>query len=315
MALALGSGGARGYAHIGAIQVLEERNLDIVTVAGASMGAMVGGMYVAGGLESYTSWVTGLNQMDLVRLIDAKVVAEPGLIGAEKVFARIYMMVGDPDIESLPIPFTAVVTDLHARQAVWLQRGPLLQAIRASIAMPGMFTPVRTNGRLLVDGGLTDPVPVAATASAGADVTIAIDLNGEPKKWSDSDGHETGDMGPFEDLFEWFRRRATNILQREMVRALVDRISSAGDGSPSTSDEPIEAPGRGMLDVMNLSLEAVQAVLTKYRLAEHPPQVLVSVPRDACHSRDFHKASKMIEIGRRLTSDALDRAADKGLLL
>src|SRR3954468_13867645 len=130
VALALGSGGARGYAHIGAIQVLEERGYEIVTIAGSSMGALVGGLCAAGKLPEYTEWVCGLSQFDVLRLLDLSLSA-PGAIRAEKIFARVRELLDGVLIEDLPIPFTAVATDLAARKAVWFQRGPAQVAIRA----------------------------------------------------------------------------------------------------------------------------------------------------------------------------------------
>ncbi|HEY5014352.1 MAG TPA: patatin-like phospholipase family protein, partial [Acidimicrobiia bacterium] len=124
VALALGSGGARGYAHIGVIQVLEERGIEVVNVAGSSMGALIGGLFAAGKLEGYTEWVRGLSQLDVLRLLDVSLSA-PGVIRAEKIFARVRELVGGALIEDLPVPFTAVATDLTARKAVWFQRGPL----------------------------------------------------------------------------------------------------------------------------------------------------------------------------------------------
>ena len=140
VALALGSGGARGYAHIGAIEVLEERGIEVVGVAGSSMGALVGGLHAAGRLHDYAEWARSLSQFEVLRLLDVSLTA-PGVIRAEKVFAKVQELVGKQLIEDLPIPYTAVATDLLARKEVWFQRGPLDVAIRASIAIPSIITP------------------------------------------------------------------------------------------------------------------------------------------------------------------------------
>lgn len=313
-ALALGSGGARGYAHIGAIQVLEERGVEIVNVAGSSMGALVGGLYAAGKLDGYTEWVSGLSQFDVLRLFDVSLTA-PGVLRAEKVFARMRELLDGVLIEDLPVPFTAVATDLLARKAVWFQRGPVDAAVRASIAIPGVFSPVMLNGRLLVDGGMMDPVPVAATASARADVTIAVDLGGERGGSPDgSPARETAEEQPVEEWIDRFRRGASNLLDRDLVRSLLSRFGGASnteavDAAPADDATPEELPpGLGKFDLMNQSLEAMQSVLTRYRLAGDPPDVLVTVPKDACRVLDFHRASDMIALGRDLTIDALDRA-------
>jgi NTE family protein len=211
------------------------------------------------------------------------------------------------------VPFTAVATDLLARKAVWFQRGPVEAAVRASIAMPGMFTPVMLNGRLLVDGGMIDPVPVAATASARAAVTIAIDLGGERTGAQEaSPARETAEERPVEEWADRFRRGASHLLDRDLVRSLLSRFGSRADTDDASqaSDELLETLPAGLsrFDVMNQSLEAMQSVLTRYRLAGDPPDVLVTIPKDACRTLDFHRAADMIALGRDLTTDALDRA-------
>ncbi len=313
-ALALGSGGARGYAHIGVIQMLEERDIEIVAVAGSSMGAMVGGLYAAGKLDGYTEWVRGLTQFDVLRLLDVALTA-PGMIRAERIFARMHELLDGALIEDLRLPFTAVATDLLARKAIWFQQGPVETAVRASIATPGVFTPVMLNGRVLVDGGLMDPVPVAPIASARADVTIAVDLGGERSGVpGGSPVRETAEERPIEEWSDRFRRGASNLLDRELVRSLLSHFPGSGrrddNDEKESPGEQLEAlpVGLGRFDVMSQSLEAMQSVLTRYRLAGNPPDVLVTIPKDACRSLDFHRASDMIELGRGLTVDALDRS-------
>ncbi|MFN8035796.1 MAG: patatin-like phospholipase family protein [Acidimicrobiia bacterium] len=322
VALALGSGGARGYAHIGAIQVLEERGFEIVGVAGSSMGALVGGLHAAGKLADYTDWVCGLSHLDVLRLLDVSLSAA-GAIRAEKIFALVGELLSGALIEELPLPYTAVATDLFARKPVWFQRGPVDVAIRASIAIPGMFTPVMLNGRLLADGGLLDPVPVAPTTSLRADVTIGVSLGGErtgPEEGTPA--VESSEERPFEEWADRFRRGAARFLDREMFRSLTSRF---GGSDSADADEQEEAPtpepegpfealpvGLGKWDVMNQSLDAMTAVLTRYRLAGYPPDVLVEIPKDACRGFDFHKAAPMIELGRALTTEALDRAGLTG---
>ena len=311
-ALALGSGGARGYAHIGAIEVLEERGIEIVAVAGSSMGALVGGLFAAGKLDPYTEWVRGLSQFDVLRLLDLSLTS-PGMIRAEKIFARMRELLDGALIEELAVPFTAVATDLLARKAVWFQRGPVEAAVRASIAMPGVFTPVVLNGRVLVDGGMMDPVPLAPTASARADVTIAIDLGGERGGLAEgAPVRESAEERPVEEWGERFRRGASHLLDRDVVRSLLNRFGGAPKGADAgtDADDTLDdlPPGLGRFDVMNQSLEAMQSVLTRYRLAGDPPDVLVTIPKDACRTLDFHRATEMIALGRELTEAAMDSA-------
>src|SRR6478609_12029540 len=178
VALVLGSGGARGYAPIGAIAEIEARGHEIIAVAGSSMGALVGGLYAADALDDYADWARGLTQSQMLRLLDPKWSAG-GAIAAERIFAKVGELVNDRLIEDLRLPFTAVATDLRARREVWFQRGPLLSAVRASIAIPGVITPVVMNGRLLADGGMMNPMPIEPTAAAAADLTVAISLQGD----------------------------------------------------------------------------------------------------------------------------------------
>jgi NTE family protein len=313
VALALGSGGARGYAHIGAIQVLEERGYEIVTIAGSSMGALVGGLRAAGKLSEYTEWVCGLSQFDVLRLLDVSLSA-PGAIRAEKIFARVRELLDGVLIEDLAVPFTAVATDLAARKAVWFQRGPAQVAIRASIAIPGLFTPVMLNGRLLVDGGLMDPVPIAPTTAVGADVTIAVSLDGERRALQEgAPTSDTAEERPVEEWIDRFRRGASHLLESDMVKAITSRFGRAPDDGVvnlEDAEDPFEALPSGLsrFDVVNQSFEAMQSVLTRYRLAGYAPDVLVTVPKDACRSLDFHRAAEMITLGRSLTESALDAA-------
>lgn len=318
VALTLGAGGARGYAHIGVIEALEERGYEIVTVAGTSMGALVGGLHATGSLQAYADWARTLTQRDVLRLLDPTL-RGPGAIRATKVFAKVAELLGDVRIEDLPIPYTAVATDLLAGKEVWFQRGPLAPAIRASIALPRFITPVVIGGRLLADGGMMNPIPVAATAATPADLTIAVSLAEE---------HVTGRNKPatnvsssleeLEDVDEAAVSETTSLLDSERVRSLVDWFTDGRlDPQAPVDHEPVEdAPedwglqpppaGLRTRDVMQLSLDALQGVVTRYRLAGYPPDLLVTIPRAACRTFDFHRASELIALGRDRMLEALD---------
>ena len=177
VALALGSGGARGYAHVGIINELRDRGYEIVGIAGSSMGALVGGLQAAGSLDEFADWARTLTQRTMLRLLDPSISAA-GVLRAEKILDAVREILGEATIEELPIPFTAVTTDLIAGKSVWLQRGPLDDAIRASIAIPGVIAPHVLDGRMLADGGILDPVPMAPIAAVNADLTIAVSLSG-----------------------------------------------------------------------------------------------------------------------------------------
>lgn len=175
VALVMGSGGARGYAHIGVIEELEARGYEIVAISGCSMGAVVGGVYAAGQLQGYRDWVCRLDSFDVLRLVD--VTWSPmGAMRASKVMSQLETLVGDVRIEDLPIPVTTVATDLVRQREVWFQSGSLLEAMRASIAVPGVITPVQRGDQVLVDGGLLNPLPIIPTVSAQADFVLAVNV-------------------------------------------------------------------------------------------------------------------------------------------
>lgn len=179
VALALGSGGARGLAHIGVIEALLEDGWQIEAIAGASMGALVGGFHAAGTLGVYRDWVRTLTRQQVARLLDPGF-GEGGLIKGRRLIAKLQQLVGDAQIESLPLPFTAVATDLDSGEEVWLRDGSLFEAIRASMAAPMVFTPHRVGGRLFSDGGLVNPLPVSALPDEPGLLRIAVDLSGPP---------------------------------------------------------------------------------------------------------------------------------------
>jgi NTE family protein len=295
--VALGGGGARGYAHIGVLEVLEERGCDVVSIAGSSMGALVGGLSAAGGLDAFSAWVRGLTHRDVLRLYDLAPRA-PGAIRAERIFARVSDILGDTRIEDLPVDFTAVATDLDAAEERWFREGRMDAALRASVALPGFMTPVVIQGRLLADGGLLNPLPIAPTVPAGADLTVAVAVSGRERPLP---GAETAVSAPSgrsrnRGFGSWPRLAAR--------RGAVPR--PAEDVAEESVLEELPA-GLRTLDVMELSLAAMRTAVLRQTLATHPPDVLVTIPRSACKTLDFHKAEDMIELGRRLTEEALER--------
>jgi len=322
VALALGSGGARGYAHIGVIEELHERGHEIVGIAGSSMGALVGGLEAAGKLDEYTLWTSSLTQRAVLRLLDPSL-STPGMFRAEKILDAVREMIGKVTIEDLPIPFTAVSTDLIAGRSVWLQRGPLDDAIRASIAIPGVITPHVLDRRLLADGGILDPIPMAPIAAVNADVTIAISLSGD-------DPHADREPGS-RPTAEWWNRMWRNtsaslldtkaakaLLEYPSARSMLGRFTSLGDedvGEPEPlADDPASAtpqPRLGSFELMNRTIDIAQSALARHTLAAYPPDLFIEVPRQVCRSLDFHRAAEIIDIGRELAIVALD-ALDSG---
>jgi len=309
-AVVLGSGGARGYAHIGALQVIVERGFEIVAIAGSSMGALVGGVHAAGCLDEYTAWVTRLRHLDLLRLVDLSLSAG-GAIRGEKVFAIVRDMVGDTRIEDLSVAYTAVATDLLSHREVWFQEGSLSDAIRASIAIPSLFTPVVSGDQLLVDGALMNPVPILPTLPAQADITIAVSLSGDVRRHSPTraSGPVTAPVLEPDEVDEpvtdplSLRRRAARFFDWEKVREMLAR-----DNESSAAVPGVDIADVGRLEIMNLSFEVMQATLTSYKLAGYPPDVLVEIPKASARTFEFHRAPELIEIGRQRTEAALDAA-------
>lgn len=232
VALTLGSGGARGYAHIGAIEVLNERGYEIIAISGCSMGALVGGMYAAGKLQQYKDWVTGLGQFDVLKLLDLTFSAV-GAIRGEKIFSIVSEMLGDTRIEDLPIAFTSVATDLLGHKEIWFQEGPLDQAIRASVAIPGVVTPLVLNGRVLVDGATLNPLPIIPTISAHADLIIAVNLAGEDdrhQRLSDAAFTSVDDDDDSEEWMSAIREKASRWFDWDTLKGLA---GGKVDGEPT----------------------------------------------------------------------------------
>lgn len=282
VALVLGAGGARGFAQIGVIQALEARGLEIITVAGSSSGALVGGIYASGKLTVFREQLLRMNRNHFLRLLDP-VLGQAGLFGGVRLVHAMREVVGDPDIESLPLHFTAVAVDLQRQREVWLRSGPLWDAIRASFAIPGLFTPHIVHGRELVDGGLLAPLPIAATRMSDAQRLIAVDMHGWPER-------PPGEPAEVADG------------ERESMRARlgdwVGRKLGVGDGEDSI----------GLSETMARALDTMQAQIARVQLALDPPELVIRIPRDACLFYEFWRAGELIEIGRAEADKALDAA-------
>ncbi len=276
VSLVLGSGGARGYAHIGVIEVLEARGYEIVSISGASMGALIGGFYACGKLQEYKEWVLGLDVIELGTLLDFSF-EFAGLIKGEKLFEKLSEFIGKQNIESLPIPLTIVATDILHKKEKWFQTGDLLEAIRASISIPSFFTPVQKEGMILADGGILNPLPVAPTMSDKSDLIIAVNLYADrPLPIIKQSKEEKQKADRFAKLF--YRMFKKEFSQNESLN---------------------------MLDVLDKTFDAMQYTLTNYRLGGYPPDILIDIPKDVCNTYDFHKAAEVINVGRVIAKSIL----------
>lgn len=280
VSLVLGSGGARGLAHIGVINWLNEQGYEIQAISGSSMGALIGGVYAAGKLDVYRQWVSKLEKIDVLRLVDFSFGAG-GLIKGERIIAVLRELIGHHLIEDLPLSFTAVASDLEKQKEVWLNKGPLFNAIRASIAIPSIFTPVEYHGRRLVDGGLLNPIPIAPTLKDKTDLTIAVNLSAppvpesciapppEPAAISEHNGYRKKIIQFIDDL------------QRKVL-----------------TEEPEDI---GMFEVISKSIDAMQNTIARFKLAAYAPDVVINIPSNSCAFYEFYRAEELIELGYRKT--------------
>ena len=287
--LALGSGSARGWAHIGVIQALKEMGIEPEIVAGSSIGAIVGAAYASDRLDDLEGWVRSLTWTKIIKFLDMSVLSG-GFIQGEKLYELAHTHVQDVAIESLPRSFGAVATDLNTGREVWFRDGPLLDGVRASIGLPGLFTPVRLKGRWLVDGGLTNPVPVSLCRAMGAEVVIAVNLNGDIVG---KHGRRRSDQAERVEIEE---SADTNFLERissQLKNGLFERkdilLSQLFGGN-------LDAPG--IFEVLASSINIMQDRITRSRMAGDPPEVILTPQLSALGLLEFDQAAMAIHEGR-----------------
>lgn len=275
--LALGSGSARGWAHVGVIRALEQAGIKPDLVCGTSIGALVGAAYAAGELEDFERWLRGLSIKDVLSFMDLHL--NGGMIKGERLMTFFRNNFIDRPIEQLSMPFAAVATALHTGTEVWLRDGSTVDAVRASIALPALFTPVMREGRMLVDGGLVNPVPVSLARAMGADIVIAVDLNSDILA-----RHlyaEPEPELPAVEVSTWKRKLQENL------RAFM----------PARDEDKQETPS--VLDVVSSSINIMQVRISRSRMAGEPPDLIVTPRLSHFGLLDFHKSSEAIAEGRR----------------
>lgn len=290
--LALGGGMARGFAHIGALRALERHGIEPAFVAGTSIGAVVGGCYLAGKLDELEEWALSLTRYKVFTYLDFKV-RNAGLIGGNRLLNLMETYLGDMKIEDLPRPLIMIAADLKTGHEVWLQKGPLIDTMRASFALPGVFPPVERNKRFLVDGALVNPVPVSACQAMGSRMTLAIDLNADI-------------IGKAADPGKAYQRvTGFDVLEDEGETAK----SQGWFGNMSMTNRLFrrdpDAPS--LFGVMVSSLNIVQDRLTRSRLAGEPPDVHIKPHIGHIGLLEFEKAKELIAAGEA----AVERNMDK----
>ncbi len=277
--LALGAGGARGWAHIGVIRALQDAGVEPEIVCGSSMGSLIGAAYAGGTLERIESWAQTLGWRDVLGLMDFT--WRGGLIRGEKLFDFFRTRVEDRDIGELPMPYGAVATELHTGREVWLREGNALDAVRASIAIPGVFAPVLRGGQVLVDGGLVNPVPVSLCRALGAEIVIAVDVG-----WA---------------KIGYYRERALAIARQKAGEKSGWWSRLTGNAAADKETEPPAASMPGALEVFLTSIDVMQVRIGRSRLAGEPADVLITPILPEFGMMDFHRAAEAIAEGRAAT--------------
>lgn len=276
VSLVLGSGGARGLAHIGVIRWLEEHNYEIRSISGCSIGALIGGIYAIGELDEFEQWVRAVTRRDILVLLDPAL-DRSGLFKGDKIINTLKDLVGDAMIESLPISFTAVATNINTGKEVWIRKGPIFDAIRASISLPLLFTAFNYKGQKLIDGGVVNPVPMGPTFGDETDLTIAVNLCA-----SSSNG--------FTVLEKRVAKREEELSPlRDTINRFIARVSP----SLGSSDEK----ELDMYDIAYQSFDAMQGSIARQKLAAYPPDVVVEIARSSSRTLEFDRANELIALG------------------
>ena len=283
ISLVLGSGGARGLAHIGVIRWLEEHHYTVSSISGCSIGSLVGGIYAAGKLTEFEQWVRAINKLDILALIDFSW-SSSGLVKGDKIINTLTELVGDVLIEDLPMRYTAVAADIANEKEVWMNSGRLFDAIRASISLPLFFTPYNHNGVKLIDGGVLNPVPIAPTFGDATDLTLAVNLGGAVNK-------DKIAVTPIKE------QKSVDAILVGKVRQFIENL---GNSTNRINNVQWDA-----YDVANQAFDAMQSTISRQKLAAYPPDVSIDIARNACGTLEFDRAEEMIELGYTLCEENL----------
>lgn len=291
VSLVLGSGGARGLAHIGVIHWLEENDFKIGSIAGCSIGAVIGGVYAAGKLDEYEQWVRSITKIDIFTLLDLSW-EKSGLVRGDKIINTLIKLVGEKRIEDLTFPYTAVAADIVNQKEVWIKSGSLFDAMRASFAIPLLFTPFKYKGVDLVDGGILNPVPIAPTFGDETDLTIAVNLGGTPdglKEPASVSAAPVNASSPF----------------RENIKRFITSLQQSGTSGSSRD--------WGAYDIAIQAFDTMQSAIARQKLAAYPPDIVIEIARNACRTLEFDRASEMIELGYRKAKECLSQAVPQNM--
>lgn len=317
IALALGSGSARGMAHIGVIQRLNELGIKPDIIVGTSIGSVIAACYLTKHLDDFSAWIQTLSSAQVFHYMSVSLTAAGGVAHATRLIDYFVSEYGNPDIEDLDLPFAAVATDLMRGREVWLQRGPLWEAVRASMAVPGVLTPVAYRDSWLVDGGLVNPVPVSVCRALGADITIGVDLNSDlvgrrkverdvraPENEERAEEEEAEEERPQPPLSQGEDNEQDADEESQLAAAFsrfASSVKEAASNWRNPADKKPEPPGT--LSVMMSSINIMQDRITRSRLAGEPADVMLWPRLGHIGLLDFGDAAEAIAEGR----DAVDR--------
>ena len=295
--LVLGCGGARGIAHVGVIDRLLEDGYEIVEVYGCSMGAVVGGMYCSGFLPQYRDWLIRQSKSDIYRLFDITF-SMSGFIKGERIFSVLEQLAGKQQIESLPIPFIAVATDMLTRKEVYFDKGDLYKALRASTGLPGVFKPVAEGKSLYVDGGVLNPLPVDLAKPREDAIIVAVNLNGPMRANNVAETIKKttpeGEM-PLTEEIESDAWEMVSKLRRYLSMAPKDE---AKDSLPAAASKEPPPPSFSMFEILDASYDATLDRLAEVMLKMYPADVLIEIPRNAAGVFEFYRAKELIDLGK-----------------
>jgi NTE family protein len=292
--LVLGSGLARGWAHIGVLRALRRLGLEPDIVAGCSIGSVVGGIYLAGKLDLLEKWALGLNKKKIISFLDLRL-RSGGLIGGHRIMEEIINNIGDLYIHELGRPYIAVATDLVTGHEIWLQKGKLAEAMRASFAMPGVFPPIKVDGKFLIDGGLVNPVPVAACRALGADMVIAVNLNADIIGKARQPGSSLPTAAGF-DLLKMIDQSGDE--GAPTIDSLSRRVFRRESNTPS------------LFGVLVATMNIMQDRITRSRMAGEPPDVMISPRLGNIGLLEFDRAEDAIAEGEMAVNRMRPEIAD-----
>ncbi len=283
VALVLSGGGARGIAHIGVIEELEKQGFKIKSISGTSMGALVGGVYAVGKMQEYKNWIFTLDKFDIFKLVDFTFSSQ-GLVKGDRVLNKMKEFIPDINIEDLNIHYAAIATDISRKEEVVLTKGSLYKAVRASISIPTVFTPVKTENSILVDGGVINNVPINHVKRTKDDIVIAVHVNAD-----------------IPEYMPVFPKNEIDKKQSLYLKRIKEFQSKLYKNLPMGKGDKM-----GYFDLINKTIALLTYQISKMAIEKYPPDILINISRRSCGTFDFYKAEELVEIGRHAATISLE---------